>query len=146
MGTHEGAATGTLDHDHPVDAERVARARERGLSEEDAGRLGSLLSLLADPVRARILYALDEVEELCVGDIALALSASEDAVGYALRLLRTAGMVSTRKAGRVVFYRLAEGFPEPLRDHCLRRLVALTRHPGDDARDTHDTHDTRGEA
>jgi DNA-binding transcriptional ArsR family regulator len=119
-------------HSHPVDAERVAHARARGLSAEDAGRLSSLLSLLGDPVRARILYALDEVEELCVGDLALALEASEDSVGYALRLLRTAGMVSTRKAGRVVFYRLANGFPEPLREHCLRRLVELTRTTGQD--------------
>src|SRR3954454_15540976 len=71
-------------HEHPVDPERVAHARSRGLSSEDAGRLISLLSLLADPVRARILYALDEVEELCVGDLALALGATEDAVGYAL--------------------------------------------------------------
>ena len=101
------------------------------MSAEDAGRLSSLLSLLGDPVRARILYALDEVEELCVGDLALALEATEDSVGYALRLLRTAGMVSTRKVGRVVFYRLAAGFPEPLREHCLRRLVDLTRIPVD---------------
>jgi DNA-binding transcriptional ArsR family regulator len=114
-------------HEHPVDPERVARARARGLSADDAGRLTTLLSLLTDPVRARILYALDQVEELCVGDIALALGATEDTVGYALRLLRTAGMVATRKSGRVVYYRLAEGFPEPLRDHCLRRLVELTR-------------------
>jgi hypothetical protein len=32
-----------------------------------------------------------------------------------------------RKEGRVVFYRLAEGFPEPLREHCLRRLIELSR-------------------
>src|SRR4051795_13615565 len=119
-------------HDHPVDPERVDRARERGLSVDDADRLTSLLSLLADPVRARILYALDEVEELCVGDLALALGATEDAVGYALRLLRTAGMVATRKAGRVVYYRLADGFPEPLREDCLRRLVELTRTAADE--------------
>jgi DNA-binding transcriptional ArsR family regulator len=120
--------TATSDaHDHPVDPERVAHARKRGLSVADADRLTSLLSLIADPVRARILYALDEVEELCVGDLALALAASEDAVGYALRLLRTAGLVANRKVGRVVYYRLAAGFPEPLRDHCLRRLVELTR-------------------
>jgi ArsR family transcriptional regulator, lead/cadmium/zinc/bismuth-responsive transcriptional repressor len=119
-------------HDHPVDPERVDRARERGLSTQDADRLTSLLSLVADPVRARILYALDEVEELCVGDLALALQASEDSVGYALRLLRTAGLVATRKVGRVVYYRLADGFPEPLRDHCLRRLVALTRTSNDE--------------
>jgi ArsR family transcriptional regulator, lead/cadmium/zinc/bismuth-responsive transcriptional repressor len=125
--------TAAESHEHPVDPDRVAHARARGLSAEDAGRLSSLLSLLADPVRARILYALDEVEELCVGDLALALEATEDSVGYALRLLRTAGMVSTRKAGRVVFYRLADGFPAPLREHCLRRLVELTRAtPGPD--------------
>ncbi len=89
-------------HEHPVDPERVAYARSRGLSADGAGRLSALLSLLADPVRARIAYALDEVEELCVGDLALALNATEDAVGYGLRLLRTAGLVATRKAGRVV--------------------------------------------
>jgi DNA-binding transcriptional ArsR family regulator len=116
-------------HDHPVDPERVARARARGLSADDAGRLVSLLSLLADPVRARILYALDEVEELCVGDLALALEVTDDAVGYALRLLRTAGLVASRKDGRVVFYRLAADFPAPLREHCLRQLVAITRRP-----------------
>lgn len=114
-------------HVHPVDPERVAHARARGLSAADAERLSSLLSLLADPIRARILYALDEVEELCVGDLALALDSSSDAVGYALRLLRTAGLVATRKSGRIVYYRLAAGFPEPLREHCLRQLVAITR-------------------
>lgn len=119
-------------HEHPVDAQRVAHARARGLSADDAGRLVSLLSLLADPVRARILYALDEVEELCVGDLALALEATEDAVGYALRLLRTAGLVATRKSGRVVFYRLGPDFPAPLREHCLRQLVAMTRADADD--------------
>jgi DNA-binding transcriptional ArsR family regulator len=90
------------------------------------------LSLLGDPVRARILYALDEVDELCVGDLALALDATEDSVGYGLRLLRTAGLLATRKAGRVVSYRLGPGFPTPLREHCLRQLVAMTRSPTDD--------------
>ncbi|RBY75949.1 MULTISPECIES: metalloregulator ArsR/SmtB family transcription factor [unclassified Blastococcus] len=124
-------------HDHPVDPTRVAHARSRGLSAEDAGWLAGTLSLLADPVRARILYALDLVEELCVGDIALALDATVDSVGYGLRLLRTAGLVTTRKQGRVVYYRLAADFPEPLRDHCLRRLVTMSRATGDG--DGHDS-------
>lgn len=119
----------TLDHAHPVDPDRVNRARSRLPSREDAAQLTSVLSLLADPTRARVLYALDVVEELCVGDLALALDATEDAVGYALRLLRTAGFVASRKEGRVVFYRLTDGFPEPLREHCLRRLIELSRQP-----------------
>ncbi len=121
------------DHEHPVDRARVAAARERLLSAEEAGRLAGLLGLLADPVRARILYALDLVDELCVGDVALALQASEDAVGYALRVLRTAGLVSTRRDGRAVYYRLSDGFPAPLREHCLRALVELSRRAGDTA-------------
>lgn len=119
------------DHDHPVDPQRVASARARLIDKEEAGRLAGLLGLLADPTRARILYALDLVEELCVGDLALALEATEDSVGYALRVLRTAGLVDTRKEGRVVYYRLSHGFPEPLRDHCLRALVELSRKAAD---------------
>ena len=115
-----------LDHQHPVDPARVAQARERLLSADDAARLSSLLSLLADPVRSRILYALDLVEELCVGDLALALDASEDAVTYGLRILRTAGLVQNRREGRVIFYRLADNFPEPLLEHCLRQLITLS--------------------
>jgi len=43
----------------------------------------------------------------------------------------------TRKQGRVVYNRLADDFPAPLRDHCLRQLVALTR--------TDTPHDDSGE-
>lgn len=119
------------DHPHPVDPVRVAAARARVPSREDAASLSAMLSLLADPTRSRVLYALDVVEELCVGDLAMALEATEDAVGYALRLLRTAGFVTSRKDGRVVFYRLADGFPAPLREHCLRQLVMLSRQAAD---------------
>lgn len=121
----------SIDHLHPIDPDRVAHAKSRLPSAEDAARLTSLLSMMADPVRLRLIYALDVVEELCVGDLALALAVSEDSVSYALRLLRSAGLVVTRKEGRVVFNRLAGDFPAPLRDHCLRQLVALT-HTGDD--------------
>lgn len=115
------------DHRHPVDPARVARARGRVLDVEEAGRLAGMLGLLADPTRARILYALDLVDELCVGDLALVLQATEDSVGYGLRVLRTAGLVAPRKEGRTVYYRLAAGFPESLREHCLRALVTLAR-------------------
>lgn len=121
-----------IDHAHPVDPERVAHARARLPSRDDAAQLTSVLSLMADPTRARVLFALDMVEELCVGDLALALEANEDAVGYALRLLRTAGLVANRKQGRVVYYRLADGFPEPLRQHCLRQLIVLSAAPAPD--------------
>jgi len=122
-----------LDHDHPVSPERVAAARAGVLPVDDAGRLAGLLGLLADPVRSRILFALVAARELCVGDLALALEATEDQVSYALKMLRLAGLVAFRKDGRMVFYRLSDGFPHQLLEHCLRQLLTIASPEADDA-------------
>jgi DNA-binding transcriptional ArsR family regulator len=114
-----------VDHEHPVDSGGVAAARAGVLSAEDAGRLAGLLGLLADPVRSRILFALVAAGELCVGDLALALDVTEDQVSYAVKMLRLTGLVSFRKDGRMVFYRLSDGFPHPLLEHCLRELLTI---------------------
>ena len=121
-------------HDHPVDEQRVAAARAGLLSVGEAGRLAGLLGMLADPVRSRILFALVAAGELCVGDLALALDVTQDQVTYGLRLLRFAGLVSYRKAGRMVFYRLSDGFPHPLLEHCLRQLLTIAAPEADDVR------------
>ena len=123
-----------LDHDHPVDAERVAAARAGVLPIAEAARLAGLLGMLADPVRSRILFALVAAGELCVGDLALALEVTEDQVSYALKMLRLAGLVSFRKDGRMVFYRLSDGFPHQLLEHCLRQLLTIASPEGSDAR------------
>jgi ArsR family transcriptional regulator, lead/cadmium/zinc/bismuth-responsive transcriptional repressor len=114
-------------HAHPVDPTAVARARARLPDAEHTARLAGVLGLIADPTRARLLYALDVADELCVGDLALALGASEDAVSYGLRVLRTAGLVRYRRDGRVLYYRLADGFPRSLTRTCLAELVDLSR-------------------
>jgi DNA-binding transcriptional ArsR family regulator len=123
----------TSDHEHPVDPQNVAAARDGLISVDDAGRLAGLLGLLADPVRSRILFALSAVDRLCVGDLALALGVTEDAVSYGLRMLRTAGLVAFRKEGRVVFYSLAPGFPHALLEHCLRELLGIATPAGEPA-------------
>src|ERR1700753_952307 len=120
-------------HAHPVDPHAVTTARDRLISTDDAGRLAGLLGLIQDPVRSRVLFALSAAGELCVGDLALALEATEDQVSYALKMLRLAGMVSFRKDGRMVFYRLSDGFPHPLLEHCLRQLLSIASPEGHDA-------------
>ena len=114
-----------LEHEHPVSPERVAAARAGVLPADEAGRLAGLLGMLADPVRSRILFALSAAGELCVGDLALALEATEDQVSYALKMLRLAGLVGFSKDGRMSFYRLSGGFPHQLLEHCLRQLLAI---------------------
>ncbi|MFC4244835.1 ArsR/SmtB family transcription factor [Gryllotalpicola reticulitermitis] len=115
-----------LDHEHPIDAAAVGHARAAVPTADETARLAGLLSVMSDPLRLRIVFALDTTKELCVGDLALALDVSEDAAGYALRLLRAAGLVTTRKHGRVVYNRLAPDFPEPLLHYCLRELIKIT--------------------
>lgn len=112
-------------HDHPVDPARVASARAGMPAPSTAAAIAAQLSLVSDVTRLRVLLALRAVDELCVGDLGMALEVSIDAVGYALRMLRTAGLVSYRKEGRVVYYRLAAGFPEPLLAHCVLALAEL---------------------
>jgi DNA-binding transcriptional ArsR family regulator len=130
-GAGVGGEAGT--HDHPLDPARVTLARA-GIP--PAGALAAAaaqLSLAADVTRLRVLLALHTAGELCVGDLAMAAESSDDAVSYALRLLRTAGLVSFRKDGRVVYYRLADDFPALLED-CVLILGRRAPHGGDGPR------------
>lgn len=106
-----------------MDPERVARAQQQALTADEAHQVGALLRLLGDGTRIRALLALDEVEELCVGDIALALGVNEHAASYALKQLRAAGLVGSRRAGRTIWYRISDGFPHVLLSSCVRSLL-----------------------
>jgi len=82
-----------------------------------------MFKLLGDPTRCRILYALLDAQELCVHDIATVSGASQTSVSAALRLLRTAGVVSGRRDGRMVHYRIAD-------DHVRMVLDMSWEHAG----------------
>jgi len=113
-----------------ADPRAVKTARRQLIDPEQGQRLAELLALLADGTRARILFALGAVDELCVGDVAATVEVSEDAASYALKVLRMAGLVRGRKVGRSVCYRLAEGFPHELLEHCLRDLLRISPDAG----------------
>lgn len=90
---------------HP---EAVAPLRDRGISEDDAHALASVFATLADGTRVRLLHLLTLTDELCVGDLALLVGISESAVSHQLRLLRDRRVVSRRREGRIVYYRLSD--------------------------------------
>lgn len=113
-------------HAPPIDIDNMKLAQQVIPSPDDALQLGTLLSLLSDPVRLRVLFALVSVEELCVGDIAVTLDISDDQSSYALKQLRAAGLVKARRDGRVIYYRLTEGFPQQMLVHCLQQLLSIS--------------------
>jgi DNA-binding transcriptional ArsR family regulator len=111
---------------HSTDLKRVHQIQSQMLDFEKAQRMAEFFSLLGDTNRLRILSALAQ-QELCVGDLAVAVGMSESAVSHQLRTLRAIRLVGYRRQGRHVFYRLQDR-------HVLDLYQAVAEHldePGD---------------
>lgn len=67
--------------------------------------LADVFSLLGDPSRLRLLFALRE-GEVSVGELSTLTGQSDSAVSHALQLLRAHRIVRVRREGRRAFYRL----------------------------------------
>jgi len=89
---------------HPEAVTRVKAVQPDAGCVEEAT---TLLKVIADPTRFRILSALN-VEELCVCDLSVVVGISESAVSHQLRLLRAHRLVTFRKEGRIAYYRLLD--------------------------------------
>jgi DNA-binding transcriptional ArsR family regulator len=86
-----------------IDAEAVEAARAAALSEAHLLLLVETFQALADPTRARILYALTK-RPLCVRDLAMLVGVSASAVSHQLRLLRDRRLVKPRRDGNIIYY------------------------------------------
>ena len=96
---------------------------------DEIARVAALFKLMSDPTRTRLLYALLEAGELYVSDLAATTGTSESTVSQALRMLRASGIVTGRRDGRKIWYRLS--------DEHVRELLNVTlehphHHPGDE--------------
>jgi len=84
-------------------AEALRRSR---LSFEAAEAAAARARALADPTRLTLAAALARADELCVCDMAWVAERSENLVGHHLRALRQAGLVRSRREGKMVLYQL----------------------------------------
>ena len=88
-----------------VHKERIASARSIALPAGEYEAMAALFKAMGDPNRLGILWALGH-GEMCVCDLAAHLESSESAVSHQLRLLRQLALVSNRRQGQVLYYRL----------------------------------------
>ncbi|MGL5851165.1 MAG: ArsR/SmtB family transcription factor [Phycicoccus sp.] len=119
MATDTGLDGCVVECVHP---DKVDLARDTALGHADLARVTQVFRLLGDPTRSRLLYALLEVGELCVCDLAAAIDTAETTVSQALRLLRAAGVVAGRREGRNIFYRLSDAHVRILLDLTLQHI------------------------
>jgi DNA-binding transcriptional ArsR family regulator len=76
---------------------------------------------LADGTRLRILWALEK-QEMCVCDLAALLGLTESAVSHQLRILRNLQLVTNRREGVVLYYRLKDTHVAQLMKGTLEHL------------------------
>ena len=93
-----------------VHPEHALAVRRNLLQANAARQVASLFAMLADPTRLQVVYALLNAPEgeLCVCDLAAGLGRDDTTISHQLRVLRNQQIVTMRKVGRVVYYRLVD--------------------------------------
>lgn len=64
----------------------------------------NILALAGNEVRLKILYLLEEENELCPCDLADILEMSIPAISQHLRKMKDGNLIQTRRAGQTIFY------------------------------------------
>ncbi|HLI69914.1 MAG TPA: metalloregulator ArsR/SmtB family transcription factor [Ktedonobacteraceae bacterium] len=115
----EGAEFADAYRQRCVHPEHALAVHRDLLHIEAARQVASLFSMLSDPTRLQVVYALLNAPngELCVGDLAAGLGRDDTTISHQLRVLRNHHIVAVRKVGRLVYYRLI--------DEHIRQVLAL---------------------
>ena len=71
-------------------------------------QLSKVLELAANEVRLKILYLLEEEEQLCPCDLSDILGMSIPAVSQHLRKLKDGNIIESRRDGQTIYYSLKE--------------------------------------
>jgi DNA-binding transcriptional ArsR family regulator len=91
-----------------LDLDRADALRDQVLPLEAAERAARDAKALADPTRVMLAAALAATDELCVCDLAWISGRAENLVSHHVRVLRTAGLASSRRDGKMVMYAMTE--------------------------------------
>ncbi len=85
------------------ECKKKLKANTRSLSQ-----LSKVLELAANEVRLKILYLLEEEEQLCPCDLSDILGMSIPAVSQHLRKLKDGNIIESRRDGQTIYYSLKE--------------------------------------
>ncbi len=91
-----------MDHSHGNDNEKLEASLPRT---EDCVAVAEAFAQLGDGTRLKILWLLCHSEQ-CVAGIAGLVGMSSPAVAHHLRLLKSAGLIVSRREGKEMHYRL----------------------------------------
>ena len=105
-----------------VNEAQVKRVQKQMPEPETVNQVTEIFASLADPTRARIVFALSKAE-LCVCDVATLLDMTVSAISHQLRVLRHLGLVKYRKQGRMAYYSLDDEHASGLLAQALQHVT-----------------------
>ncbi|AEH24584.1 ArsR/SmtB family transcription factor [Pyrococcus yayanosii] len=86
--------------------DKILEAQAKIPEEETVLEAADFFDALGNPTRLKILLALMEAGELCTCDLSAITKLSVSAISHQLRILKDRKIVTYRKDGKNVFYRL----------------------------------------
>ena len=89
-----------------LDLPRAESLRRSRPEDADLRAAADRAGALGDPTRLQVAVALRDGGELCVCDLAWVCERSDKLISHHARVLRAAGLVSSRREGRMVMYSL----------------------------------------
>ena len=89
-----------------IDQPAAAQLRAARLQQPAAERVAGALKALADPTRLNLALSLRGGQELCVCDLSWIAQRTQNLVSHHMKVLRTEGLVSARKEGKMTMYAL----------------------------------------
>ncbi len=92
------------EHQHKHNAPQVL---DEMLSDDEFFEVADLFKMFGDSTRLKILFALSRAE-LCVCEITELIGMTQSAVSHQLRVLKSARLIKYRRAGKTVYYSLAD--------------------------------------
>ena len=113
-----------LPHDHG-NPRKAAFLKKQLVRERDFDAVADVFSLLDDSSRLRIFWLLCHCEE-CVANISALVDMSSPAVSHHLRQLREAGLITSRRDGREVYYKAADTIEAQLLHKVTERVMEIS--------------------
>ena len=110
-----------LPHDHGTSVEKLLH---HAPAAEEFQLLADIFRQLSDGTRLRIFWVLSH-GEVCVANLSALMGMSSPAVSHHLRLLKDAGLITSRREGKEVYYRAAEATKTTLLHDALEALMAI---------------------
>jgi ArsR family transcriptional regulator, lead/cadmium/zinc/bismuth-responsive transcriptional repressor len=108
-----------------VTSQDISKIRQSLANAENIEVVAELLSLAGNSTRLKLLYLLENHDEICVCDLAEMLGVSVSAVSQHLAKLKARGLVAPRRDAQTIYYRLTEhDFNNRLKESFLSSLKA----------------------